>query len=248
MNRVYGDKININMDNIKEFYKKRATEKITVHIDSPVVLCGDTDNKKIDEWTRFEIENRINLLEIDNDSNILELGCGTGRISKFIIDLIPKSYTGIDYVQELVDIAKNRLDIKKSENINFLSTSFKDFFKSNRNRKFNRFFISGGVLMYINDCEAKECIKKLADIMDENSVIYISEPISTEKRLTLNEFYSENLKSNYSALYRTENEYINLFKPLIKKGFSLNINEEFFYEDIKRQKETKQWLFVLKNS
>lgn len=61
----------------------------------------------------------------------------------------------------------------------------------------------------------KDCIAKLTSFLDETCIIYISEPIALEERLTLNKFYLDNLDSEYSAIYRTISEYNKIFKPLL---------------------------------
>lgn len=248
MKRVYSDNIDIDQKSIKEFYKTRAIEKANKNVDSPVVLVGDTDESKIDEWTNFEIENRLSLLKLDKDCVVLELGCGTGRLSKYITDKVDK-YVGIDYVKEFIDLIDKREDIVKGENTYFINKSFKEFLTDKQEYpfkdKFNRFVISGGVLMYINDEEVKECMEILYNLLDEHCIVYISEPISLEERLTLNKFYSKELDNEYSGIYRTLDDYKEIFKVLYDGGFKEKVSEEFFYDDIKKQKETKQWLFVL---
>lgn len=244
MKRVYLEKIDIDSNSILEFYKERAINKVKIDIDSPVVLCGDKDKNNIKIWTDFEVNNRLKLLNIDSDSIVLEMGCGTGRISKYIIEN-SKRYVGVDYVKELIDIAQSRNYNNKE--VIFINNSFLDFVNNNslKYEKFNRFVISGGVFMYMNDYEVSLCIEKLLDFLDYECILYISEPIAIMERLTLNKFYSETLNSEYSAIYRTVDEYKNLFNIFFKQGFKLDINELFFYDDIKKQKETKQWLFLL---
>jgi SAM-dependent methyltransferase len=248
MERIYGEKISIDQSSIKDFYAKRAKGKVKIDIDAPVVLCGDKDKNKIEEWTCFEVKNRLPLLQLDKNSIVLELGCGTGRISKFITQVVDK-YVGVDYVKEFIDIIEKREDIDKKENTYFLNNSFQGLVKESSNLpikdKFNRLIISGGVFMYINDTELKECVNNLIELLDESCIIYISEPIAIRERLTLNKFYSSNLESEYSAIYRTIDEYQQIFSVFYKQGFKLKIDEEFFYNDIKLQKETKQWIFVL---
>lgn len=248
MNRIYADNVNIDELSIKTFYTRRAKEKLEIDVDAPVVLCGDKDKSKIEKWTNFEVKNRLPILKLDENSNVLEVGCGTGRISKFIIPCINK-YVGIDYVKEFIDIIQERTDINKKENTYFLNASLqdltKDFSEIPIKDKFNRLVISGGVFMYVNDKDLQESIAKIIEVLDDNSIVYISEPVAIKERLTLNKFYLDDLNSEYSAIYRTLDEYNFLFDGFLKNGFKLKISEEFFYEDIKLQKETKQWLFVL---
>lgn len=248
MKRVYKNKISIDETSIKNFYESRAIEKVDIDIDAPVVLCGDKKKDKIYEWTKFEVENRLKLLNLDQDSRVLELGCGTGSISKFIVNKV-KEYIGVDYVKEFIDIINAREDIDTGEKIHFLNLSFDDIIKNPNilptENKFNRFIISGGVFMYINDEILEYGLNRLVNLLDEECIVYISEPISINERLTLDKFYSENLECEYSAIYRTCNEYDKLFEAFYKENFKLKLNEEFFYNDIKLQKETKQWMFLL---
>lgn len=249
MKRIYKELYHIDDESLKEFYKKRAVEKSSIDVDAPVILSGDIDKSKIGEWTSFELEHRFPILCIDNNSVVLEVGCGTGRISKYITS-VADTYIGVDYVKEFIDIIQAREDIEKKETTYFIHASIQEFtngtVKFPTEKKINRFIISGGVLMYINDDEVKEVLNKIIERLDEECVIYLSEPVALEERLTLNKFYSENLESEYSAIYRTEKEYHEFFEVLYNEGFRLNVSEEFFYEDIKAQKETRQWMFVLR--
>ncbi|EJW19851.1 class I SAM-dependent methyltransferase [Paenibacillus alvei] len=248
MSRVYNEQVHIDPESLKDFYQKRAREKISIDIDAPVVLCGDRDKSKIGAWTAFELEHRFPLLNIDSDSVVLEVGCGTGRISKYITSVV-NTYVGVDYVKEFIDIIQLREDIKKKESTYFIHSSIQELTNGTVQfpvkKKFNRFIISGGVFMYINDDEVKEVLGELIERFDEECIIYISEPIALEERLTLNNYYSEDLANEYSAIYRTEEEYQEIFDIFYRAGFSSKVSEEFFYDDIKAQKETKQWMFIL---
>ncbi|MCM3238358.1 class I SAM-dependent methyltransferase [Heyndrickxia oleronia] len=251
MKRIYTEHVNIDHESLKDFYRKRALEKISIDIDAPVVLCGDKDKRKIEEWTNFEVENRFPLLCLDSNSVVLEVGCGTGRISKYITSMVD-TYVGVDYIKEFIDLIALREDIVKKESTYFVHSSIQDLanetVKIPTQKKFNRFVISGGVLMYINDDEVKQVFKKLIKKFDDDCVIYLSEPIALQERLTLNKFYSGDLEDEYSAIYRTEKEYNIIFEALYNAGFELKVSEEFFYDDIKHQKETKQWLFILQRN
>lgn len=248
LKRIKNENVVIDADSIHDFYAKRAVNKVTIDIDAPVVLCADKAPEKIEYWTKYEIENRLPLFRLNENSKVLELGFGTGRIAKYLTDTA-ETYVGIDYVKEFVELAKQRADIKKNGKTYFLNASLQQLVNEEIqlpiNTKFNRFIISGGVLMYINEEILKDCIAKLTSFLDETCIIYISEPIALEERLTLNKFYSDNLDSEYSAIYRTISEYNQIFKPLYDHGFKLKVEEEFFKADIKNQKETKQWLFIL---
>lgn len=249
LKRIYTQKISIDPESLKEFYKKRAREKSSIDVDAPVVLVGDKDKSKIEEWTRYERVRWLPELHLDENSVVLEVGCGTGRITKYITNEV-KAYLGIDYVQEFIDLIQSREDIQKNANTYFVHSSVQDLVDGSIHipiqDKFNRFVISGGVFMYINDIEVENILNLLLNLLDDECIVYISEPIALEQRLTLNRFYSEDLQNEYSAIYRTEQEYTFLFKVFLERSFTLDISEEFFSDDIKAQKETKQWMFVLR--
>ncbi|MGY3667113.1 MAG: class I SAM-dependent methyltransferase [Roseburia sp. 1XD42-69] len=245
--RIYGKVSTINTDEVKQLYAERSGRSKTVHVDSPVVLSGDVDVENIELWTSWELKKWFPQLLLNEDSTVFELGFGTGRMTKYIVPLV-KQYVGIDYVEEFVKIAQERDDIQRKENAIFLNADFKSFLDNRRQMElpeFTHFFLSGGVFMYMNDDVVEECIEKMEGMLAKNSKIYLSEPIALLERLTLDSFYSESLSHNYSAIYRTEEEYKNMFQPLFDKGFQLKVSELFFENDIKKQKETQQWMFIM---
>lgn len=245
--RVVKTLVEIDVCSIQSFYAQRAKEKIAIDIDAPVVLCGDKAPEKIWAWTQYELAHRLPLAEIETSSKVLEVGFGTGRISKYLTETA--IYVGIDYVKEFVDIAKQRNDMKKGENICFLHGSLQELAEGKLllpKVQFDRFVISGGVFMYMNDLTLQKSLGKLLPLLDEQCLMYISEPVAMQERLTLHKFYSDALETEYSAIYRTVAEYQALFAPFYQNGFQLVLQEAFFEEDIKEQKETKQWLFILR--
>lgn len=247
--RVYGRQQEIEPEEVKCLYANRADKSKTVHVDSPVVLSGDVDVKNIERWTEWELKKWFPMLRLDKNSIVFELGFGTGRMTKYILPRI-RQYVGIDYVKEFVDIVQNRDDMGKKEHALFINEDFQEFLQEYDTLKFpvfTHFFLSGGVFMYMNDETVRVCIDDMVKMLDEKSIIYISEPIAMEERLTLNSFYSEQIDNNYSAIYRTEEEYKRLFKPLFERGYTLKVSELFFEEDIKKQKETQQWIFIMES-
>ena len=69
--------------------------------------------------------------------------------------------------------------------------------------------------MYVNDTNLSKFFKTLKQMTNTCNIqnIYIQESISImENRLTLNQFESKDLKTNYNAIYRTKQEYEEYFK------------------------------------
>ncbi len=245
--RIYGEYVDIDINQVKTLYSNRAKTHRAVHVDAPVVLSSDAEIENIRRWTEEELKRWFPLFNIDENCSVFEIGFGTGRMTKYITD-IAKMYVGIDYVKEFRDTVLKREDITKKESTEFYTTSLVQFVQQNQKKyekRFNRVFISGGVFMYINDPDLHQTIRNLITLLEDSCLIYISDPIAIKERLTLDTFYSDTIQDNYSAIYRTEEEYMDFFQPLIDAGFQVKISQEFFEHDIKKMEETKQWIFIL---
>ena len=96
MTRITATKTDIDSESIKELYAERAISRAGVDVDAPVVLASDSDPEHIREWNEHEVKTWLPQLKLDQNSRVLELGFGTGRIAKFLIVNIHEDATG-DY-------------------------------------------------------------------------------------------------------------------------------------------------------
>ena len=92
--RVSGEKIAVNVARIHDFYAKRAVEKGGIHVDAPVVLCGDKAPEKITAWTDYEVSERLPLLELTGNSRVLEWGFGTDY-QTYLRNRVPLRWRGL---------------------------------------------------------------------------------------------------------------------------------------------------------
>jgi hypothetical protein len=89
-------------------------------------------------------------------------------------------------------------------------------------------------------------MERLLDKMDTHAKVYFTETIALEKRLTLNQFYSETLKADYDAIYRTEAEYNQVYKNWLDAGFQ--ILEQGLLPHLNKEKEyseTDRWYTIM---
>ena len=96
-----------------------------------------------------------------------------------------------------------------------------------------------GVLMYVNDNNLDLVFEKINSLSPKT--IYLQESICTQNsRLSLNKFYSQELNCDYSAIYRTKNEYEEYFKKHLN-SYKITNNDLL----IKQNKETSPmyWFF-----
>ena len=245
--RIEGTHVDIDMSSVHDMFTERASRTVR-DVDAPTIPSSDVHLDHVRLWTENERDRWLPCLKLDASSRVLEVGFGTGRMTKYLTQCCGQ-YTGIECVEEFVKIARERTDIRR-DNAVLLNGWFCDLAAHRLElpcRSYNRFVIAAGVFMYINDEEALDDVRALTTLLDEREdcIVYISEPIAMETRLTLNKFFSGEMKQEYSAIYRTETEYMELFRPLLEAGFRVKVSEEFFETDIKGRRETRQWVFIL---
>ena len=181
-------------------------------------------------------------LKLDQEKNVLDIGCGIGRWAETVIPICG-NYLGVDFSGEMVKAASKRFD--NMINATFRQGAFLDIFKMDdvKRNKFDAVIIAG-VSMYINDQVLAQCYGELSTILNKGAIVYIEESIGVEKRLTLNNIWSENLNSDYHAIYRTREEYKKILTPLLKQTKVL-ADDYFNVLDKKELSETSHWYTLL---
>lgn len=235
MARLYGETEDINSDKVKDFFNKRANKD--VESDLSIVLFQDKENSE----KRNNEENKLVTEKIDfTDKKVIEIGCGIGRWAEFFHGKC-SSYLGLDYSENLIDIAKKSHDFKDC-NFQVMSAFDIKIDELLIEPPFDILLISK-VLMYINDEDLAILIDEVNEITSEDKQVFITEPISRmESRLTLKDFYSNELEADYNAIYRTENEYREFFKKLNCN----EINSYNIFMDLNERTETQYKSFVMK--
>lgn len=234
MSRLYGDKENIDSEEVKNFFSERASREL--ESDLSIVLFQDKENSE----QRHIEEKKLFYEHVDIEGKkVLEVGCGIGRWAEALHGKC-ESFLGIDYTEDLIDIANESYDY---DDCKFQVMSATDI-KADELLIEPPFdvIIFSGVLMYINDDDIKLVFNELNKIGADDKKLFIMEPVSRmESRLTLKDFYSEGLEADYSAIYRTEEEYMELFEGLnYNKVYSDDI-----FEDLSDHSETHYKFFVI---
>lgn len=242
-NRIYGQNININESSVKEFFdknvsiNKRSLKSVNLQSDENLSIARDLAEKNI----------LLKMLDLSGSEKVLDIGCGFGRIADVLQDKVFR-YLGLDFCEELIKIAQDKF--KDNNNVAFQVMSATQIEEQLLLSKppFD-IIIVAGLMVYINDDECKNLIKKISTLLSKNSKIYIKESISViENRLTLKDFYSQDLESNYSSIYRTEKEYIDIFSILLEEGFEIIKTNLITKDNLSNRLETgqKYWLLEKK--
>lgn len=105
-----------------------------------------------------------------NKDRILEVGCGTGRVIKFLLENDLNNITGVDISDEMLKIAQNKLN--KYIKANDLSLKRHDFSSEALKNDFDRVFITYYTFNYILDKPIK-FLRNIYLSMSNNSLISI---------------------------------------------------------------------------
>lgn len=235
------DVISIEETSTKKFFADRAS-KYSAENPYAVTLYQDDNPELVSKRNAAEIEKLMPVIDLSEDSFILDIGCGIGRWADAIKKTVRKisGYEGIDFSEELIKIASER---NGDPRYHFQTGGVTDVGRIFRDKKFNRIMMMG-VSIYLNDEVLLDGLNQISAVCENESRIVFREPVGIEKRLSLKDFYSDELKTEYSAIYRTKEELMAFYKDtLIKDGFALADSGPMYEDKLNNRKETTQWFF-----
>lgn len=244
--RIYQKNIHLDHESILDFFEERARK---FDVNYPYVSVNYQDKNPSLTFDRDQAEKEfiLPILKLDRFSSVLDIGCGIGRWADSIYKTIGY-YHGTDFSSELIKIAKSRFKMAKHINFQNLRAQETCSEKLSTENKFNTVIISG-LLIYLSDEDIIHTFENMKKLMQKYFKIYIREPIALEQRLTLNKIFSEELDSEYSAIYRTKEELINLITNFITEN-NLSIKKQgfLFPENLSNRKETQQYYILLERN
>lgn len=234
----------INNKNVKTFFRQRAK----LHdVKNPLktVIYQDKKPHLAIQRDIYEKKKIKKLINIDKEDSVLDIGCGIGRWANEMPNKI-KKYVGVDNSIEFIKIAKKNIQKKKNkfficlEGSNLLSPQIKS------HSPFTIILIMG-LFPYIDNNSCYKILNKILKINTLNTKIIIREPIAIKKELVLDNVWSDDMETFYSAKYRTHNWFNQIFKEtLLKNGYKIVKDEHLYPKYLNNRKETRQHLFYLK--
>lgn len=242
--RIKREKKTISYNETHSFFDTRA-KKYNELNPYAVTMYQDNNPELVKERNNAEVEKIKPMLKLDEKSKILDVACGIGRWSDAIEENILE-YCGIDFCKEFIDIAIERNQKENRFFYNSCSTDVKKCMIEQQKRGFNRVLLVGA-LMYLNDKDVEDTLEQIESLCDTHTIICIREPIGIGERLTLKEQFSDELKDDYNAIYRTKEEFENIFEnKLLNKGFNINSSDFMFAEKkLNNRKETTQYYWII---
>ena len=226
----------IDLKKVKAFWDGRSSLYQDVAFESIVNLEHDSEMLKIK--ISAETDKVFSWLSDLKNKSILDLGAGVGQWSFRFTDKGAKQVVAVEYSADLVRIGREEARQRNYQNVEFVISNAEDFHTT---QIFDVIFISG-LCVYLNDEQISLLVNNLKYFSDKHSSIILREGTGVNQRFEITNKYSENLKTEYSAVYRTTEEYITIFKDA---GFHLIRNENMFPEghSLNKYPETRLHIF-----
>ncbi len=156
--------------------------------------------KDTNDCTKFDAD--FILKFVDNNTEILDIGSGTGLIVNKIYDKVKS----IDCVEPLKNFTKH---IVKSTNVKIINKNVFDFETS---KQFDLITIFG-VLHYFNETEAIKIYKKCLNNLKPNGRLIVKNQFGVKEDVTISG-YSEEQKTDYFAQYRHLDKEVKLLEDI----------------------------------
>ena len=176
-------------------------------------------------------------------NSCIEIGAGSCQWT-YMLSKLCKKVLATDTCKSMLDMGQDYTMKKKP--INKIDFFYGDIcnIKYPLNSPYDLVFISG-LILYLSKNQFSKLIKFISMNTKSSSTLILREPVGINKEFVLDNVYSKELKTNYSAFYRTEKTIIDSFKL---NNFFVETNDWLHPENSKfnKWKETRLKLISLR--
>jgi len=227
-------KIHGNSNDFWNQYSKR--EDLTLNS----LMNLEADAEKSKEKFIYEKKRLESILKYNPKWNLADLGGGVGLWSEYFSEHVNK-VTLVEREEKFIELAKQKID---NINIEIIHADVVDF--DTKENSFDVIFISG-VTLYLDDEYLILLMNKVKNYLKPNGIFIHRDAYGISQKFLLDSKKSENLKLDYSALYRTRQEYDDVF--IKKYQFEKCFDEDMYPEEtnLNVRKETKLRIAIYKN-
>jgi len=220
---------------VKAFWEARAARSDDMAYESLGNLEESPDRLTLK--VKAEREAVFSLFKPKPDDTVLDLGCGVGQWT-FQFASLANHITAVDYSEGMLAIAKKEAEARSIKNLTWIHSGAETF---RTDATFDWIFISG-LFVYLSDEQANMLMLGLTQHTRPGASVIVRDGSGVGERYQITDRYSEDLKANYSALYRSPSEYTDLFES---NGFETIESRDMFPEGspLNRWPETRLRLF-----
>ena len=211
----------IDKDKVKAFWDARAQTYGSLDFNSIANLEQDPEGLALK--VQLESEKVFGYLGDLAGKTVLDLGAGVGQWAFRFIERGAAHVTAVEYSAALAEIGQREAERRGITNLDFVVSSAEAY---TADRPFDIVFISG-LFVYMNDDQAEKLAVELPRLCRADTFLLLRDGTGIGTRHEINDRRSEHLQTNYSATYRTADQYESLFR---RHGFDLVRHENMFYE------------------
>lgn len=211
----------IDQDSVKRFWDARASTYTDLPFESVVNLEQDPENLKL----KIELETagvRRYLPDLTG-LRVLDLGAGVGQWAFRFIEWGASAVVAVEYSEDLVELGRREASHRGLTQVEFVVSPAERYVPS---VPFDVVFISG-LFVYMNDDQAERLAGLLQAACAPTGSVVLRDGTAVADRYELNKAFSTHLSTEYSAVYRTRDEYVRLFDAA---GFDVIRDENMFDE------------------
>lgn len=225
----------INTNRVELFWKRRSAEFKSSSLESV------TNFEVTNVAERMELEKKavFGLVDFKSDWRVLDLGAGNGVWSAMIAPLV-NEIIAVEYMNAFIEKGKDILKRGGFNNVRYIHARAEDFVSE----EVYDLVYTSGLLLYMNDCDLMRILQNMS-YLNSGGYVLLRESTAVDSRYVVDNEYSVRLKQDYSAVYRTREEFENIFNA---HGFRLLCDSDVFPKDspYDKFKETKLrvYLFV----
>ena len=199
----------IDANKVKAFWENRAKKMGELAFESIVNL--EQDKHALAEKIRVETKNVFDLLGDVTDKTIVDLGAGIGQWAFRFHEKGAAHVTAVEYAGGLVQIGKEEASRRGVENLEFIESPAEKFVSD---RTFDIVYISG-LFVYLNDDQVAEMMPHIKNMVEPSkSTVLLRDGTGVQGRHEINQQMSDHLGTEYSAVYRTHDDYLELFSDI----------------------------------
>lgn len=224
---------------VRAFWESQGRKLGSVALESIANLEERPD--LLAEKLRLEQSCILPHLPLSRDASVLDLGAGVGQWS-FRFAPSVRRVVAVEYAESMAAIGRAEAKRLGHENVEFVVSSAEDFVPGEH---FDLIFISG-LLLYLNDQAVRRVLTTARAALATRGVVFVRDAISVlERRHVIAGRYSEALRADYSAIYRTAGEMRALFDAA---GLAVERDQQVFPEGSRLNKfpETRLHTFKLR--
>ncbi|EJD8499353.1 TPA: class I SAM-dependent methyltransferase [Staphylococcus pseudintermedius] len=210
----------LNKDLIKDFWNKRA------EVDDSRLAT------QLSEDGSFMYDKKLVEIYLNKGDVMLDLGCGTGTLINEVKEIA-------DYIVGVERENKLASRVVKRKNIDVV---IQDVLQFESEQKFDLITVIG-VINYLDDQELNMLLTNIQKLLKSNGKIIFKQQSGVKETVVINN-YSEELKTEYSAIYRHWQKEKNIFENY----FTVEEIIDVYPEENNKWDNTHHFAYILSNN